>query len=56
MKESELGQASLDNPEPCSAPSLEFRRGTRSRRSPDRCGEWDLNPSDDADIDIYFVH
>ena len=56
VEESKLRQASLDNPEPCSAPSLEFRRGTRSRRPPDRYGEWDMNPSDDADIDIYFVH
>ena len=42
--------------EPCSAPSLEIRRRTRSRRPPDRYGEWDLNPSDDANIDIYFIH
>ena len=56
VEESKLGQASLDNPEPCSAPSLEFRRGTRSRRPPDRYEEWDLNSSDDADIHMYFVH
>ena len=56
MEESKLRQASLDNPEPCSAPSLEVRRGTRSRRPPDRYGDWDMNPSDDANIDIYFVH
>ena len=55
VEESKLEQASLDNPEPCSAPSLEFRRGTRSRRPPDRYGEWDLNSSNDADIDIYFI-
>ena len=56
VEENKSGQASLDNPEACSAPSLEFRRGTKSRRPPDRYGEWDMNPSDDADIDIYFVH
>lgn len=56
VEESDVGQPSSDNPKPCSVPSLEFRRGTRPRRPPDRYGEWDLSPSENSDIDIYFVH
>ena len=52
----ESRQASSDNPKLCSAPSLELHRGTRQHRPLDRYdGEWDLTPSDDADIDILCI-
>ena len=51
---------SLDDsePEPGPAPFSSLRRGIRSRRPPDRYGEWELNPAfedDDEDAGIYFL-
>ena len=41
-------------PESCPALPLELRRGERSRRPPQRYGDWEPNPTDD-DVDVYFI-
>ena len=41
-------------PESCPALPLELRRGERSRRPPQRYGDWEPNPMDD-DVDVYFT-
>lgn len=41
-------------PESCPTLPLELRRDERSRRLPQRYGDWALNPSDD-DSDVYFT-